>query len=170
MGTRFVEEGGWYLLFLTNAICTLPLSSLSLSLSFCLCFSSLRPKRFSQKPSRHPVYKVDTGAADEVEPVTPGRSSPATTPLQSSVSLSQISGIPIEGPFPNLRRPHVDYTEGMYCEIVIPDSGGGSPPLIFDGRPPDVSMRRTSCKSSASVAFCDCKLPFSGKLLREKTL
>ena len=124
--------------------------SLSLSLSPLLAH---RPKKLSQKPLKHPVYKVDTGAADEVEPAG-DRCSPAAAPLHSPVSLSQITGITIEEASPsrstcNSSRPHVDYTQGMYCEIVIPDDGGVSPPLIFNKQqqsPPEVPMRRTNCK------------------------
>lgn len=109
-----------------------------------------RPKRLSQKPLRYPVYKVDTGAADEIEPIGPGgRSSPATAPLHSPISLSQITGITIEEASPSRCKPRVDYTQGMYCEIVIPDDGGVSPPLLFNKQqlpPPEVPIRRTSCK------------------------
>ena len=89
---------------------------------------------------RHSVYKVDTGAADEIEPVS--QSSPGL--LHSPISLSHITGITIDDSSPS-RRPQVDYTQGMYCEIVIPDEAGSDQPSLFDGSS-EVPVRRTSCK------------------------
>ena len=100
-----------------------------------------RPKKLSQH--KHSVYKVDTGSSDEVESVATGRSS--ASPLPSPISLSQVTGIIVEEK-PSPQRPHVDYTQGMYCEIVIPDREEGSPPLLFQNAPTSVPVRRTSCK------------------------
>ena len=84
----------------------------------------------THKPEQY-LYKADTGSG-EVSPASSDQylcdSNSSDHTRSEAASPLSVSGIETS----LLSQPEVDYSQGMYCEIVIPDPQGEEKPVMLE--------------------------------------